>query len=48
LHGFNGNLNGISVGKAAVDVVITFYDEESSLYQATLDIAMQVAVPTFL
>ena len=46
-HGYNGNLNGISVGKASVDVVITTYDEESSLYQAVIDIAMQVAVPTF-
>lgn len=46
-HGYNGNLNGISVGKAAVDVVVTTYDEESSLYQAVIDIAMQVAVPTF-
>ena len=45
-HGFSGNLNGISVGKASLDVVITTYDEESSLFQAVIDIAMQVAVPT--
>ena len=38
-HGYNGNLNGISVGKAAVDVVITTYDEESSLFQAVIDIS---------
>ena len=46
-HGYSGNLNGISVGKASVDVVLTSYDEESSLFQAVIDIAMQVAVPTF-